>query len=72
MWDLVLEAEPKSSSSYGSDISQVSYSVMLFVYRNVTQSALFFEYKNVTQSASFFAYKNAPAPPISKILWKIA
>ena len=24
-WNLVLEAEPKSSSGYGSDISQVSY-----------------------------------------------
>ena len=24
-WDLVLEAEPKSSSSYGNDIRQVSY-----------------------------------------------
>ena len=26
-WDLVLEAEPKSSSSYGNDICQVSYIV---------------------------------------------
>ena len=26
-WDLVLEAEPKSSSSYGSDIRQVGYTL---------------------------------------------
>ena len=28
-WDLVLEAEPKSSSSYGSDICQAAYNLFV-------------------------------------------
>ena len=39
-WDLVLEAEPKSSSSYGSDICQVAYTLDCFFLKIIPVCAM--------------------------------